>query len=46
VMSGSPSSDRRTHLKELAALSKLPEALLELRKLRQEVVELRKNKTS
>jgi UDP-3-O-[3-hydroxymyristoyl] glucosamine N-acyltransferase len=45
VMSGSPSSDRRTHLKELAALSKLPEALLELRRLRQEIGELRKNKT-
>ena len=42
VMSGSPASDRRTHLKELAALSKLPEALQEIRKLRQEVEELRK----
>jgi UDP-3-O-[3-hydroxymyristoyl] glucosamine N-acyltransferase len=42
VMSGSPASERRTHLKELAALSKLPEALLELKKLRQEVEELRK----
>jgi len=44
VMSGSPASDRRTHLKELAALSKLPEALQEIRKLRQELEELR-NKT-
>lgn len=43
VMSGSPASDRRTHLKELAALSKLPEALQEIRKLRQEMEELRKN---
>jgi len=42
VMSGSPASDRRTHLKELAALSKLPEALQEIRKLRQELEELRK----
>ena len=42
VMSGSPASDRRTHLKELAALSKLPEALQEIRKLRQEIEELRK----
>ena len=46
VMSGSPAADRRTHLKELAALSKLPEALQELRRLRQEVEELRKNRTS
>lgn len=44
VLSGSPASDRRTHLKELAALSKLPEALQEIRKLRQELEELR-NKT-
>jgi UDP-3-O-[3-hydroxymyristoyl] glucosamine N-acyltransferase len=42
VMSGSPASDRRTHLKELAALSKLPEALQEIRKLRQELEALRK----
>ena len=42
VMSGSPASDRRTHLKELAALSKLPEALQEIRKLRQEIEELKK----
>jgi UDP-3-O-[3-hydroxymyristoyl] glucosamine N-acyltransferase len=42
VMSGSPASDRRTHLKELAALSKLPEALQEIRRLRQELEELRK----
>ena len=42
VMSGSPASDRRTHLKELAALSKLPDALQELRKLRQEIEELKK----
>jgi UDP-3-O-[3-hydroxymyristoyl] glucosamine N-acyltransferase len=42
VMSGSPASDRRTHLKELAALSKLPEVLQEIRKLRQEIEELRK----
>jgi UDP-3-O-[3-hydroxymyristoyl] glucosamine N-acyltransferase len=42
VMSGSPASDRRTHLKELAALSKLPEALHDIRKLRQELEELRK----
>ena len=45
VMSGSPASDRRTHLKELAALSKLPEALQEIRKLRQEIEELRKKTT-
>ncbi len=44
VMSGSPATDRRTHLKELAALSKLPEALQEIRKLRQELEALR-NKT-
>ncbi len=42
VMSGSPALDRRTHLKELAALSKLPEALREIRRLRKEVEELRK----
>lgn len=42
VMSGSPATDRRTHLKELAALSKLPEALQEIRKLRQELEELKK----
>lgn len=42
VMSGSPASERRTHLKELAALSKLPEALQEIRKLRQELEELKK----
>ncbi len=46
VMSGSPASDRRTHLKELAALSKLPEALQEIRKLRREIEELRKKTTS
>jgi UDP-3-O-[3-hydroxymyristoyl] glucosamine N-acyltransferase len=42
VMSGSPAQDRRTHLKELASLSKLPEALQEIRRLRREVDELRK----
>jgi UDP-3-O-[3-hydroxymyristoyl] glucosamine N-acyltransferase len=42
VMSGSPASDRRTHLKELAALSKLPEALQEIRRLRKELEELGK----
>jgi UDP-3-O-[3-hydroxymyristoyl] glucosamine N-acyltransferase len=42
VMSGSPAQDRRTHLKELAALSKLPEALQEIRRLRKEVEELRR----
>jgi UDP-3-O-[3-hydroxymyristoyl] glucosamine N-acyltransferase len=42
VMSGSPATDRRTHLKELAALSKLPEALQEIRRLRAELEELRK----
>jgi len=42
VISGSPATDRRTHLKELAALSKLPDALQEIRKLRQEIAELRK----
>jgi UDP-3-O-[3-hydroxymyristoyl] glucosamine N-acyltransferase len=46
VMSGSPASDRRTHLKELAALSKLPEALQEIRKLRREIEELRKKTKS
>ncbi|MBI3858266.1 MAG: UDP-3-O-(3-hydroxymyristoyl)glucosamine N-acyltransferase [Planctomycetes bacterium] len=46
VMAGSPASDRRTHLKELAALSKLPEALQEIRRLRQEIEELRKKTTS
>ena len=46
VMSGSPASERRTHLKELAALSKLPEALQEIRKLRQEIQELRRSTTS
>ena len=42
IMSGSPATDRRTHLKELAALSKLPEALQEIRRLRAELEELRK----
>jgi len=42
IRSGSPAGDRRTHLKELAALSKLPEALQEIRKLRQEIEELKK----
>jgi len=42
VVSGSPALDRRTHLKELAALSKLPEALQEIRRLRKEVEELRR----
>jgi len=42
VRSGSPALDRRTHLKELAALSKLPDALQEIRKLRQEIEELKK----
>ena len=42
VVSGSPALNRRTHLKELAALSKLPEALQEIRKLRREIEELRK----
>lgn len=42
IVSGSPAGDRRTHLKELAALSKLPGALQEIRKLRQEIEELRK----
>ena len=42
IVSGAPAGDRRTHLKELAALSKLPEALQEIRKLRQEIEELRK----
>ena len=46
VMSGSPASERRTHLKELAALSKLPEALQEIRKLRQEIEELKKKTKS
>ena len=46
VMSGSPATDRRTHLKELAALSKLPEALREIRKLREELEELRKKTRS
>jgi UDP-3-O-[3-hydroxymyristoyl] glucosamine N-acyltransferase len=42
IVSGSPAGDRRTHLKELAALSKLPDALQEIRKLRQEIEELRR----
>lgn len=46
IMAGSPASDRRTHLKELAALSKLPEALQEIRRLRQELEELRKKTKS
>ena len=41
VMAGSPASDRTTHLKELAALSKLPEALHEIRRLRKEIETLR-----
>src|SRR5262245_41126083 len=46
IRSGSPALDRRTHLKELAALSKLPEALQEIRKLRQEIEELKKKTPS
>jgi UDP-3-O-[3-hydroxymyristoyl] glucosamine N-acyltransferase len=42
VMSGSPASERTTHLKELAALGKLPEALQEIRRLRKEIEELKK----
>jgi UDP-3-O-[3-hydroxymyristoyl] glucosamine N-acyltransferase len=42
VMAGAPASERTAHLKELAALSKLPEALRELRKLQKEVLELRR----
>jgi len=45
ILSGSPAGDRRTHLKELAALSKLPEALQEIRKLRQEIEKLKKKKS-
>jgi UDP-3-O-[3-hydroxymyristoyl] glucosamine N-acyltransferase len=41
VVSGSPASDRTTHLKELASLGKLPEALQEIRRLRKEIEELR-----
>src|SRR5262245_6623368 len=46
VVSGAPALNRRTHLKELAALSKLPEALQEIRKLRREIEELRKKTPS
>lgn len=42
IMSGSPASERRTHLKELAALSKLPEALQEIRRLQKELDDLKK----
>ena len=42
VMAGAPASERTAHLKELAALSKLPEALQEIRRLRKEIDELRK----
>ena len=42
IVSGSPAGDRRSHLKELAALSKLPDALQEIRRLRQEIEELKK----
>jgi len=42
VMAGSPASIRTDHLKELAALSKLPEALHEIRRLRKEIEELKK----
>jgi UDP-3-O-[3-hydroxymyristoyl] glucosamine N-acyltransferase len=42
VMSGSPASDRKTHLKELAALARIPEALPELRRLREELDALKK----
>ncbi len=42
VMSGSPASDRKTHLKELAALAKLPEVLPELRRLRAELEAVQK----
>jgi UDP-3-O-[3-hydroxymyristoyl] glucosamine N-acyltransferase len=41
VVSGSPASERTTHLKELASLGKLPEALQEIRRLRKEIEELR-----
>ena len=44
VMAGAPASERTTHLKELAALSKLPEALQEIRRLRKELEELKKKK--
>jgi UDP-3-O-[3-hydroxymyristoyl] glucosamine N-acyltransferase len=42
VMSGSPASERTTHLKELASLGKLPEALQEIRRLRKEIEDLKK----
>jgi UDP-3-O-[3-hydroxymyristoyl] glucosamine N-acyltransferase len=42
VLSGSPAGDRKTHLKELAALAKLPELLSELRRLREELDALTK----
>lgn len=42
VLSGSPASDRKTHLKELAALAKLPEVLHEFRRLREELETIKK----
>jgi len=42
MMSGEHAVETRRHFREKAALARLPEALQELRRLRQEVLELRK----
>ncbi len=42
VVGGAHAVDQRTNLKRVAALAKLPESLVELRKLRQEVEELKR----
>jgi UDP-3-O-[3-hydroxymyristoyl] glucosamine N-acyltransferase len=42
MISGEMAVESRTHLKELAAIGKLPEALQEIRKLRKEIDELQK----
>jgi UDP-3-O-[3-hydroxymyristoyl] glucosamine N-acyltransferase len=41
VVSGEHAVDMRTHLRQLAALAKLPEALAEIKRLRKEIDELR-----
>ena len=42
VQSGSPSRDRREHLRQLASLGRLPELLDEVRRLKSELEALKK----
>lgn len=42
IVSGEHAVDMKTHLKQMAALAKLPEALAELRRLKREIEELKK----